>query len=401
MNFRPGSGTLSLIMSCLAILISACSAGSGEGLDENGRPIGEPDDSDGGATPEATFAQIQADVFDAVCVTCHAGAGAPLGLRLDAANSFGLVVGVPSTQVPNLLRVDPGDADNSYLLQKLEGTAAVGGRMPLGAPAIPTEDIALIRQWITDGALPDPVTAPAVAGPIRVTSLSPLPGSTLDRLPARIIAMFDRELDATSVDASTFVLERSGGDGSFQEGNEEILRAARLSVPGGNPRAALLETGGEPDLEDTYRVRLVGQAGANIRDLDSNALDGEFSGSFPSGDGHGGGDFVGRFVVAGIQPNILSIQDLVFTPSCAACHSDPSGAGPAAGLHLSDADQSFHGLVGVPSQIEPALLRVSPGEPDASALIRVLDGDLVAGHPVLEPSFVDVIRAWVAEGAPW
>jgi cytochrome c5 len=383
------------------VLISACSAGSGEGLDENGRPIGDSDGGNDGTTPEAAFAQIQSNVFDTACVTCHAGAGAPLGLRLDAANSFGLLVGVPSMQVPTLLRVEPGDADTSYLVQKLEGTASVGARMPLGAPAIPPDDIALIRQWITDGASPDSMTAPAIAGPIRITSLSPLPGSTLDRLPAMVIAMFDRELDATSVDSTTFILERSGGDGSFQEGNEQVLRAARVTVPAENPSIALLDTAGEPNLEDTYRVLLVGQAGANIRDLDSNALDGEFTGSFPSGDGNSGGDFMAPFVVAGLQPDIFSIQDLVFTPSCTECHSDLALGGPAAGLSLADADTSFHDLVGVPSQIEPALLRVSPGEPESSALLRVLDRDLVAGHPIAEPSVLDVISAWIAAGARW
>jgi hypothetical protein len=56
--------------------------------------------------------------------------------------------------VPSLKRVDPGDPDNSYLVQKVEGTAAVGGRMPLGGSRIPQEEIDLIRQWISEGANP-------------------------------------------------------------------------------------------------------------------------------------------------------------------------------------------------------------------------------------------------------
>jgi hypothetical protein len=38
------------------------------------------------------------------------------------------------------------------LIQKLEGTAASGSRMPLGAPALDQTVIDDIRQWITDGA---------------------------------------------------------------------------------------------------------------------------------------------------------------------------------------------------------------------------------------------------------
>jgi hypothetical protein len=55
-------------------------------------------------------------------------------------------------QQATLLRVAAGDPDNSYLVQKLEGTAASGGRMPLGAGALDQALINDIRQWITDGA---------------------------------------------------------------------------------------------------------------------------------------------------------------------------------------------------------------------------------------------------------
>ena len=98
-------------------------------------------------------AQIQ-PIFSQRCDHCHSGSGAPQGLRLDAGNSYGDLVDVPSQEVPSLKRVDPGDPDNSYLVQKIEGTAAVGGRMPLGGSRIPQEEIDLIRQWISEGANP-------------------------------------------------------------------------------------------------------------------------------------------------------------------------------------------------------------------------------------------------------
>jgi hypothetical protein len=44
--------------------------------------------------------------------------------------------------------VAPGDADDSYLYQMV-----ASGRMPETGGSLTSADIALIRQWINDGAL--------------------------------------------------------------------------------------------------------------------------------------------------------------------------------------------------------------------------------------------------------
>jgi hypothetical protein len=121
-------------------------------LDSNGRPLGEGDEPTGPLT--ARFGSIQSHVFTPICSVCHAGGSAPQGLRLDAANSYAMLVGVASSEVPSLNRVAPGDPDNSYMVQKIEGHAAVGARMPFGGPYLDPEVIAQIRQWVTDGAMP-------------------------------------------------------------------------------------------------------------------------------------------------------------------------------------------------------------------------------------------------------
>ena len=102
-----------------------------------------------------TFDQIQANVFTPNCATagCHRGAVPPQGLNLEAGNSFANLVSVSSMEVPALFRVNPGDADNSYLIQKLEGTAAVGSQMPLVGGPLAQGTIDDIRQWITAGAI--------------------------------------------------------------------------------------------------------------------------------------------------------------------------------------------------------------------------------------------------------
>lgn len=133
-----------------AALVAGCGGGSGAGLDANGRPLGEGDNPSGPMT--ASFSSIQSHVFTPICTACHAGGAAPQGLRLDATNSYAMLVGTASAEVPSLKRVAPGDANNSYLIHKLEGHSAVGARMPFGGPYLDAQTIGLIRQWIDNGA---------------------------------------------------------------------------------------------------------------------------------------------------------------------------------------------------------------------------------------------------------
>lgn len=272
-----------LALAFLAGFLPACDGGDGTGLPPLG-PLGP------------NFSAIQANVFTPTCATtgCHFGAGAPQGLRLDDANSYALLVGVASMEEPSVLRVAPGDPNNSYLIQKIEGTAATGQQMPLNAPALPQATIDVIRQWISDGAIDDRVAA---IGPIRVTSLSPLPDSVLDPAPTQIIAVFDREPDASTVNANTFIVEASGGDMTFGDGNEVTIVAASITVPLTNPQTAVFDLTGIALADETYQVRLLGSGASMILDLDANTLDGEFGGAFRSGDGIEGGGFEAVFTV--------------------------------------------------------------------------------------------------------
>ncbi len=109
--------------------------------------------SNGGATA-FTFTEIQDQIFTPSCSFsgCHSGPGAPVGLQLTAGVSYANLVGVTSGEVPTLQRVQPGNADNSYLIHKLEGTQSVGSRMPLGGPFLEQATIDRIRAWIDAGA---------------------------------------------------------------------------------------------------------------------------------------------------------------------------------------------------------------------------------------------------------
>jgi len=104
------------------------------------------------AALDASWGCIQDQVFTPKCIVCHSGPAAPNGMRLDAANSRGDTLGVPSVEVPALLRIQVASSTLSYLVQKLEGTAAVGGRMPLGGPYLSATEIGVIKKWIDAGA---------------------------------------------------------------------------------------------------------------------------------------------------------------------------------------------------------------------------------------------------------
>jgi len=310
-----------------------------------------------------------------------------------------MLVGIASSQDAGTLRVNPGNPDLSYLIQKLEGPGAAGGQMPPSGP-LPQADIDVIRQWITDGAIDDRIV-PDI--PIRVSSLSPMPGASLTAAPTQIIAGFDRDLDATTVNVSTFILEASGGDMIFGNGNDVAITAASISVP--SPATAVFDLTGVTLADDTYRMSLLGNGGSVIMDLGANALDGEFAGALPSGDGTAGGDFQAQFSVATpvvIGPTLDQIQAVIFSPVCASCHG---GAIPSAGLDLSDADTSHAALVGIPSSQKAGATLVVVMDPDNSYLIQKLEdaaGIVGVQMPIggtVAQSDIDQIRQWITDNA--
>jgi len=227
-------------------------------------------------------------------------------------------------------------------------------------------------------------------------------------VPMTVTAIFSRELNAPTVDATTFIVERSGGDDSFDDGNEIAIVPDSVTVPLLNPQTAVFDLSSTSPVEDRYRVTLAGSGAAVILDLGGNALDGEYSGSFPSGDGIGGGNFVAEFSVVGLQPTLQSIQDNVFTPLCAGCHSGPASNDvnqlPSA-MDLTSLSLSYMSLVGTSSLQQGAILRVAANDPDASYLIQKLEGvaatggRMPLGGPFLPQTDINVIRQWILDGA--
>ena len=130
----------------MLMVLSGCGAGGGDGDGDDG----------GGDGLQPTLQSIQTNIFSPICAQagCHVGASAQQGLMLDSVdNSFQDLVGTTSTEAPSLLRVNPGNPDNSYLVHKIEGRPTiVGAQMPLNQPALSGPQIEAIRTWIQNGA---------------------------------------------------------------------------------------------------------------------------------------------------------------------------------------------------------------------------------------------------------
>lgn len=105
------------------------------------------------------FPLIQGRVFYARgcnVATCHGSEAPRAGLDLTQQAAWLNLVGVPAALpgAAGKTRVVPGNPDASFLVQKLEGTldADEGSRMPLIGPALPADELALIRAWVAAGA---------------------------------------------------------------------------------------------------------------------------------------------------------------------------------------------------------------------------------------------------------
>jgi hypothetical protein len=128
------------------LLLTAC--GNLESITGPGGEGGDPIDQ------TATFTRVQAEVFTPTCANlgCHDPLGQQSQMVLNVARAYEQTVGRPSVEMPNLLRVAPGDPANSYLYRKITGAGITGDRMPQGGPPLDEAKIKLVRDWIRRGA---------------------------------------------------------------------------------------------------------------------------------------------------------------------------------------------------------------------------------------------------------
>ena len=152
------------LVAVASALIGCAGSGGGSGGGGGGGGCKPP------ATPTVLLSSNVQPIFNVSCALagCHSGAVPVQGLDLSVGKTFSNTVNVKSTELPKATRIVPGkpdgvpgQPDGSYLVQKVEGTPGIAGvLMPQGCPGSPlggaqcltADNIAAIRQWITECA---------------------------------------------------------------------------------------------------------------------------------------------------------------------------------------------------------------------------------------------------------
>jgi len=137
----------------LSLLIASLTVTAALGCSSNDTPTG----GSGGRSVKATpsFATDVQEIFSrrgCTDASCH-GAAVSEGLDLRAGAAYANLVNVTSTQDNAKSRVLPGDAQNSYIVIKVEGRQTVGEQMPFGLAPLDSIDLTNLRTWIDQGAL--------------------------------------------------------------------------------------------------------------------------------------------------------------------------------------------------------------------------------------------------------
>lgn len=143
----------------LAFLVAACGGGDSPTSPEPDDNTGSGGNGSTGTTgrqviAEPSFSTHIQDIFQRNGCTvsgCH-GAFPATGLDLRAGAAYEALVNVASTQAESRFLVVPNDAENSWLIVKVEGRQTIGQRMPIDRPALDTIDRTNLRNWIDTGA---------------------------------------------------------------------------------------------------------------------------------------------------------------------------------------------------------------------------------------------------------
>jgi large repetitive protein len=188
----------------------------------------------------------------------------------------------------------------------------------------------------------------------RILSASPTPGSAVTPgggvVPVTVAV--DKNIDPTSLNPTSIVVARSGGDGIFGNGNDVPVQIDPNSVAvrlvGGSPKGAEVISFNVTGVtaNDVYQVTLKGTGASTVHDIAGNPISGAFSGQFPTGNGVPGSDFNLQFIV--LNP---ALSRTVFVSANAFANGDGSRGAPfqtiAAGLAAAGIGDTVAVLPGV------------------------------------------------------
>ena len=210
---------------------------------------------------------------------------------------------ISSGPCPGVATVPTTDAMHTYELRKLGSTTVTILRDGVQIVSMPYTCLSAYseatRVWWGDGTTNgsgesqwDYVvyqlgsTTLDPTGP-RVTATNPAPGTLVGPI-TTVTATFDESMQPTTIRPTTMTLHGSVHEAINPRSvtYDEPTRTATMTLYG--------SLGGS---SESYTLRLVGSGNSPMTDAALNALDGEYSGSLPSGDGSAGGDFAATFVV--------------------------------------------------------------------------------------------------------
>ncbi len=133
----------------LVLLTAAC------GDSPVGSEAGDPDAGERVVKAAPSFVEDIQPIMDrwgCAQSTCHGAGQGGLRLTSDPATNWRALVNVPSTNQREFLRVEPYDAQNSYVIMLFENRQSpLFPPMPDGGP-IDDVDLTNFRRWIDQGA---------------------------------------------------------------------------------------------------------------------------------------------------------------------------------------------------------------------------------------------------------
>ena len=104
-------------------------------------------------TYQVTYGAIISKIKDSCSSNgCHTGGSQAGGLALDDEVFIQNTVGVKAKGNADLYLIHPGEPEQSFLLQRLQGAEGTGSQMPLGGTPFNDEELELFVNWIDDCA---------------------------------------------------------------------------------------------------------------------------------------------------------------------------------------------------------------------------------------------------------
>jgi len=138
------------LLTLLTVLAGSCGGSGG-------------DDSTGGMMPppgvQPNIASIQEMIFTPRCALsgCHTGPNPQNNLDLSAGQASANLINVSATWDPTFYRVEPNNANDSYLYMKLINDPRIMGvQMPKTGRLLTNEELGAIFEWIDQGGQSPP-----------------------------------------------------------------------------------------------------------------------------------------------------------------------------------------------------------------------------------------------------